>query len=73
MMEESRTAQPAAGPDSFIDSDEGREGELLRDVRRQKNERAECEAQFLGIGQTKNLINPEPQEDSNEFANYAAK
>ena len=44
MFEEYRTAQPAAGPE--IERLRRREEELLREVRRQKNERAKFEAEL---------------------------
>ena len=44
MLEESRTAQSAAGPE--FHRFRRREEELLREVRRQNNERAKFEAQM---------------------------
>ena len=46
MFEESRLAQLAAGPD--IERPRRRDKEFLREVRRQNNERATCEAQRNG-------------------------
>ena len=68
MFEESRTARSATGPE--IDRLRRRAKELLREVRRQTNERANVDK---GIGCTWTLRNPRHQKDCNWFASYAAK